>query len=528
MQWRTLSPSLLRPCIVFSFCVCIAAFVIISHAWVSEEMYITFRVIDNFAHGYGLRWNTDERVQVYTHPLWMLIHLVLRTFFSDLYRLNIVLSALCCAAAIALMCRATSSSLWHKIACILVPLALSHTFRDFAMSGLENPLNFVLLAWFIREYFLPENAFRFHRLLLAAVLCVLTRFDNAVFLAVPLVWAAFRALPQIEWKKSILAALPLVAWIAFCLIYYGFIFPNTKYAKLNHDIPPELLIRHGFHYVEQFMYFDPVGTGLLGLALALGFMKSSGEKIRALALGIALHIAYVIVIGGDMMSGRFMVNMLIPAAMMVHYYLRNSGVLQLRLICLAVLALSALEYVLEPSIPYSYKKQFKYGAIFYNDHINDAYKQYRSSTGLFSDRQSFLRDEPTHSWVKKGKRFSEQSATTKVRISWTQGMVGFYSGPNVILIDSMGITDPLIARLPANTRKMWRAGHYKRDIPQGYQYFRDTGDLSRMDATLAKYEQKLWLVTSGELWSMERLKAIMGFQLGQYDKWRDEYMQDQP
>ena len=46
---------------------------LIASAWVEDDTYITMRVVDNAAHGYGLRWNVDERVQVYTHPLWMLL-----------------------------------------------------------------------------------------------------------------------------------------------------------------------------------------------------------------------------------------------------------------------------------------------------------------------------------------------------------------------------------------------------------------------------------------------------------------------
>ena len=36
-------------------------------------LYITYRTADNFINGYGLRWNVAERVQMYTHPLWMFL-----------------------------------------------------------------------------------------------------------------------------------------------------------------------------------------------------------------------------------------------------------------------------------------------------------------------------------------------------------------------------------------------------------------------------------------------------------------------
>ena len=48
------------------------AIIAFKNAWLCEDSFITFRVVDNVIHGYGPRWNTVERVQVFTHPLWML------------------------------------------------------------------------------------------------------------------------------------------------------------------------------------------------------------------------------------------------------------------------------------------------------------------------------------------------------------------------------------------------------------------------------------------------------------------------
>lgn len=47
------------------------AIIVIRTAWLSDDAYITLRTVDNFVNGYGLRWNIAERVQAYTHPLWM-------------------------------------------------------------------------------------------------------------------------------------------------------------------------------------------------------------------------------------------------------------------------------------------------------------------------------------------------------------------------------------------------------------------------------------------------------------------------
>ena len=51
----------------------ILTFRLLTTAWLCDDAYITFRVVDNLPGGFGLRWNTFERVQAYTNPLWMLL-----------------------------------------------------------------------------------------------------------------------------------------------------------------------------------------------------------------------------------------------------------------------------------------------------------------------------------------------------------------------------------------------------------------------------------------------------------------------
>lgn len=53
------------------FSLIVAVFlVVLSVSYLDEDAFISFRVVDNFVHGHGLRWNIDERVQVFTNPLW--------------------------------------------------------------------------------------------------------------------------------------------------------------------------------------------------------------------------------------------------------------------------------------------------------------------------------------------------------------------------------------------------------------------------------------------------------------------------
>ncbi len=67
----------------------------IRHAWVAEDAYITFRTVANIVAGYGPVWNTAERVQAFTHPLWMLLHVPLAFLPLNIYTITVALSALC-------------------------------------------------------------------------------------------------------------------------------------------------------------------------------------------------------------------------------------------------------------------------------------------------------------------------------------------------------------------------------------------------------------------------------------------------
>ena len=46
------------------------------------------------------------------------------------------------------------------------------------------------------------------------------------------------------------------------------------------------------------------------------------------------------------------------------------------------------------------------------------------------------------------------------------GLFGYHAGPGIHIADPMALTDPLLARLPAD--KPWRIGHFRRTLPLGY------------------------------------------------------------
>ncbi len=60
-------------------------YVFLANSWIGDDAFITFRVVDNFVHGFGLTFNPDERVQAYTHPVWMLLLSAAYVVTSDLF-----------------------------------------------------------------------------------------------------------------------------------------------------------------------------------------------------------------------------------------------------------------------------------------------------------------------------------------------------------------------------------------------------------------------------------------------------------
>ena len=120
-------------------------------AWLDDDSHITFRVIENFFNGYGLRWNVIERVQVYTHPLWLLVigavYSVTKEFFLTVIFLSIVVSF--SAVVLFILCLADSVGL---AALGMAVLLCSKSFVEYSTSGLENPLIFLLLGWFVWSF----------------------------------------------------------------------------------------------------------------------------------------------------------------------------------------------------------------------------------------------------------------------------------------------------------------------------------------------------------------------------------------
>jgi arabinofuranosyltransferase len=104
----------------------------------------------------------------------------------------------------------------------------------------------------------------------------------------------------------------------------------------------------------------------------------------------------------------------------------------------------------------------------------------------------------------------------QVRIETAVGMIGYFAGPEVHIVDIWAICDPLLARLDT-LETDWRIGHYTRPVIDGYLETLQTGENRIKDPAIARYYSNLKIIVSGELWSWKRFETIWKMNTGQYD-----------
>ncbi len=106
------------------------AVVVIRTAWVMDDAYISFRCVDNAIHGYGLRWNTFERVEAFTNPLWTLVMCAFSLATREIFYTGLALQIAISTAAVWLVARSARAPV---VACgCVATLSLSKAFVDYS------------------------------------------------------------------------------------------------------------------------------------------------------------------------------------------------------------------------------------------------------------------------------------------------------------------------------------------------------------------------------------------------------------
>ncbi len=482
------------------------AALLVKTAWLCDDAYITFRTVDNFVGGHGLTWNVAERVQVYTHPLWMLLLAGGYWLTHEVYYTSLVLSMVVSLAAMLLFSLRVAAGVLSAVLGVTI-LALSKSFTDYSTSGLENPLTHLLLVLFLYVYLArPLDRRSLLWLSLSAGLLALNRMD-AILLVLPALGVAFYRVRGVRALGTILLGFaPFLAWEAFALFYYGSLVPNTAYAKLNTGLPVGDLIHQGMVFLLANVKADPLTPIVIIAGLVIPLVARC-SRCLPVVLGALLYVLYVVLIGGDFMLGRLLTAPLLMGVALLSRLKVSGGPALLMLVAVALVGAIPPRSPLTSPCDYGSDTNNLIGA----DGVADERAVYYHATGLLST----TRGRPPHSLEQDGRRL--QAEGPAVVIAKRIGMRGLFAGPQVHIVDQLALADALLARLKPDADAEWRIGHFQRRIPQGYLETLKTGRNCLADPQLAAYYDKLALITHGDLLDRQRWLEILKFNLGCYE-----------
>ncbi|HCH63057.1 MAG: hypothetical protein CL927_06815 [Deltaproteobacteria bacterium] len=455
-------------------------------AWVCDDAYITFRTIDHWQLGYGPVWNIQERVQTYTHPLWMLLLTGTSLLTGELYFTAIGLGLLGATATLVTLLRLEGAA---TTAPLLLVLGCSKAWTEFATSGLENALSYTVIAGAVVTMS-PRILSRPRQVAAALLLGLapLCRPDLALVVSLP---AALLVWTSRGWWPVLAAGLgPGLVWVAFATVYYGTPLPNTALAKLGHA-PISQNLTQGLAYLRSSIQLDPALLPVTGLGLGLALARSrKAPSMATFSLGGGLYLVYIVSIGGDFMSGRFLtVPFLLAVAILM-----STGRRATWLVAPAALALSLT----------STASPLRTTADFHVPNWDDA--------GIADERGWYYphlglvpilregRDPP-----KPGR--SKRPGEGRVRMGKAIGMDAYMSGPQIHLVDAYALCDPLLARIPSD-EILGRPGHWIRPVPRGYLETLKTGQNLLADPEVAALWADVYLATRAPLWTPGRVQAI--------------------
>ncbi len=499
----------------------LAIFVFLKTAWISEDAYIMFRSIEQLFAGNGPVWNPHERVQVFTSPLWFFLLSTVRIFSHNVYLNAIVVSLILWILTIFTLKKTFESNVVLLTSILL--FSASSGFYDYTSSGLENVLAYFVIAAYILNYTklfafdedskIPkENLIKFILISFGLIICV--RHDLLLILLPPTIYAVFKNWRLFSIKQWIILGImvlsPFILWSLFSLIYYGFLFPNTAYAKLNTGIPQIEIFIQGLKYFISSLKYDTGTLLVITGSLVLNLFSSSKKYLKYLGYGVLLNLIYVVYVGGDFMQGRFLSYAYMVSVILL--LLRIDKILFTKFKSLTIIV--GLFLVLYPHTPFNSSFYYRNGLV--DMGISDERGFYFQELSLFrySIRDKKGKFFPVHPWAQAGYEFKESSE--RVAIMSCIGLFGYHSGTGKIIIDVDALSDPLLARLPVTGS--WRIGHFRRTFPDGYVESIKNGNEAIVNPRLNEFYKKLKILTQNEkLFTQERLKTIFLFNIGAYD-----------
>ncbi|OGV17113.1 MAG: hypothetical protein A2237_05245 [Stygiobacter sp. RIFOXYA2_FULL_38_8] len=448
--------------------------------FIQDDAFTSLRYVQNFVDGNGLVFNIGERVEGYTNFLWVLL-LSAVSFLAHALNLNLPLVAQVLSTlfgvlllvstyllAKKIIAKNYSGSIISSLLALSAPAMVLFTtpFIYWSVSGMETPL-FVSLTLLSVYYFIDyEEQGKRNAFVIVSVLNSFLRPEGMFFFILLMSFKLiknffsaeeFKLSKKIKLsfdssiKKSlIIYAVPVIAYIIFRLLYYGYPFPNTFYAKT--EFTTQFLTRGWNYYInflEEYLLF-----GLFYVPVLIQLMRSRTNAKENILIGFALvYTITIIVIGGDVLPvNRFFLTIM-PMLFILFINSTTELIEEFLKGKVNLIAKYSLVIIL-----------LAYSVINYQHNLPVMMEKRAYETGLVTKMKIYAELLNT---VRKDKikiKSKNKIKTTSVAMS-TIGAFSFYSGARVI--DLVGLTDEYVAHNPIEVEGIddelpviWKERHY--------------------------------------------------------------------
>lgn len=434
----------------------------------ADDGYIALRYVQNLLGGHGLVYNPGERVEGYNCFLW-LVMLGAASWSLPSIPMHLVaegIGIISGAATVVLMAVVAARRLdlrgwWAVVPSML--MAAHSGFVAWSTGGLETTffaLLLLLTAWAYLDWLDTGRRVWLPPLILAiasltrpdAVPVFLAALTHAAFVTVRAHGARTASLLVLRWAGTYAAV--VVPYFLWRYNYYGWLLPNTAYAKVGSGLAQ---YRRGVDYTLE--YFSEYGLLFLLAPAVAAFLVRRDRPSFVLGWLLASHIAFVVLVGGDgLAQERFFVYsaplLLLLATIglrQMHAFLsaRVSVAATPALVVAVLLAMAtASRNVLAPVLLPERQSWFEpHSELRFP--IVEGPRQYTWFDNYFVDRQA------------AAVRHLSGISPTGIIASTPAGAVAYFGKFQVI--DMLGLNDEHIAHVPIESMGQGRAGHEKGD-----------------------------------------------------------------
>ncbi len=411
-----------------------------------DDAFISLRYATHWGEGLGLCFNPGERVEGYTNFLLVLFQAIaIRCGLDPVRAMSLPpVAALAVLGGVLVLFASRHlfpACLSHAVAAALI-ITLNPIMVCWAVGGMESCLYALLV---LVAFALLVGRGRTSPTMLSPVVLVaagLARPEAAALcpVAMVVVFLDRRSIRDVVRYAAVFGA-GFGAYFALRAAYFGQLFPNTFYAKL--DYGNELLFRRGLLYLWDFARSSPL-TWLFAVVAAAGIRRAP-RWVGSMAAATAVQVGVVAYEGGDHFAMfRFIVPVvpllgllsLYGMTTMVRRFAGNAAAGNIAILAgLAALAVSS----------FGVCRQIK-----------------RGEPRPVTQYLRFLQEvDYARQWSEIGRWLGRHAPPEESVATIAIGAVGHYSGLRVV--DPHGLIDPFIAHQRRRLGAGY-AGHEKFDI----------------------------------------------------------------